>query len=115
MAMQRLVLTDADSGIHLNPGELGPSNSPALPGTSNWSIRWRTLRGGTSEGVDVVELDNGPLSLAILPTRGMGIWKGRYHELPLAWKSPVERPVHPAFVNQLDRGGIGWLHGLPGA
>jgi hypothetical protein len=112
MAMQRLVLTDTDSGIHLNPGELGPSNSPPWPGTSNWSIRWRTLRGGTSEGVDVVELDNGALSLAILPTRGMGIWKGRYHDLPLEWKSPVERPVHPAFVNQLDRGGIGWLHGF---
>ena len=112
MAMQRLVLTDADSGIHLNPGELAPSNSPPLSGSSSWSIRWRTLRGGTSEGVEVVELDNGSLSLTILPTRGMGIWKGRYHELPLEWKSPVERPVHPAFVNQLDRGGIGWLHGF---
>ena len=112
MAIQTLVLTDADSGVHLDHGELRPSSRLNLAGSANWSIRWRTLRGGVSEGVDVVELDNGDLSLSILPTRGMGIWKGRYHDLPLEWKSPVERPVHPAYVNQLDRGGIGWLHGF---
>ena len=112
MTIQTLVLTDADSGVHLDHGELRPNGLMELPGSSNWSIRWRTLRGGVSEGVDVVELDNGHLSLSILPTRGMGIWKGRYHDLPLEWKSPVERPVHPSFVNQLDRGGLGWLHGF---
>jgi galactose mutarotase-like enzyme len=112
MTIQTLVLTDADAGIHLDHGELGPNSLLDLRESPNWSIRWRTLRGGVSEGVDVVELDNGQLSLSILPTRGMGIWKGRFHDLPLEWKSPVERPVHPAFVNQLDRGGIGWLHGF---
>ena len=112
MTIQTIVLTDADSGIHLDHGELGPGGLLNLEGATNWSVRWRTLRGGVSEGVDVVELNNGQLSLSILPTRGMGIWKGRYHDLPLEWKSPVERPVHPAFVNQLDRGGIGWLHGF---
>ena len=112
MATQTLVLTDVDSGVHLDHGELLPNSSLDLPGSSRWSIRWRTMRGGLSDRVDVVELDNGKLSLSILPTRGMGIWKGRYNELPLEWKSPVERPVHPSFVNQLDRGGIGWLHGF---
>ena len=112
MTVQTLVLTDTDAGVHLDAGELRPSSLLDLPGSPNWSIRWRTLRGGLSEGVDVVELDNGDLSISLLPTRGMGIWKGRFHDLPLEWKSPVERPVHPAFVNQLDRGGVGWLHGF---
>ena len=112
MTIQTILLTDADSGIHLDHGELRSNERLDLSGSPNWSIRWRTLRGGLSEGVDVVELDNGHLSLSILPTRGMGIWKGRFHDLPLGWKSPVERPVHPAFVNRLDRGGIGWLHGF---
>ena len=112
MTIQSLVLTDSDAGIHLDQGELRPNHSLRLSGSDEWSIRWRTLRGGVSEGVDVVELDNGDLTLSILPTRGMGIWKGRYHDLPLEWKSPVQRPVHPLYVNQLDRGGIGWLHGF---
>ncbi|WP_373651642.1 aldose 1-epimerase family protein [Schlesneria sp. DSM 10557] len=112
MTIQTLVLTDADAGVHLDHGELRPNNTMDLRGSPHWSIRWRTLRGGVSDGVDVVELDNGHLSLCILPTRGMGIWKGRFNDLPLEWKSPVERPVHPKFVNQLDRGGIGWLHGF---
>ena len=112
MTIQTLVLTDADSGIHLDHGELGPSSRLDLKGSPNWSIRWRRLRGGLSEGVDVVEVNNGHLSLSILPTRGMGIWKGQYHDLPLEWKSPVERPVHPAYVDLHDRGGIGWLHGF---
>jgi hypothetical protein len=30
----------------------------------------------------------------------------------LSWKSPVALPVHPAFVNAQDRGGIGWLAGF---
>ena len=36
-----------------------------------------TLRGGVSDGVDVVEVHNGRLSLALLPTRGLGLWKGK--------------------------------------
>lgn len=70
------------------------------------------LHGGLSDGVDVIWLDNGCTKLAILPTRGMGIWKGSVAGIPLQWKSPVERPVHPAFVDQMRRGGIGWLDGF---
>jgi len=64
------------------------------------------------EGVDVVEINNGKLSFAVLPTRGMGIWKGRCGDIKLGWDSPVKDPVNPAFVNQLERGGIGWLKGF---
>ncbi|MBC8115117.1 MAG: aldose 1-epimerase family protein [Candidatus Saccharimonas sp.] len=112
MAVSSLLLTDVDSGIHRERGELRPSAELTLAGSPDWSIRWQTLRGGVSDGVSVVELNSGGLSLSVLPTRGMGIWKGRFHDLPLEWKSPVERPVHPAFVNLQDRGGLGWLHGF---
>src|ERR1051326_7808043 len=91
--------------------EIGPNNVPELPG-DDWAIRKQTLHGGVREGVEVIELNNGPLSLSILPTRGMGIWKGNFRGLHLGWNAPVVGPVHPKFVNLADRGGIGWLAGF---
>lgn len=78
----------------------------------DWSIRKRTLRGGLRDGIDLVEVANGPLHFSILPTRGMGLWRGNYRGLPLGWKAPLEGPVHPKFVPISDRGGIGWLAGF---
>lgn len=112
MAASSFVLTDVDAGIHSERGEIVSSGALRLSGSDAWSVRWKTLRGGVSEGIQVVELDNGRLSLAVLPTRGMGIWKGRLGDLPLEWKSPVERPVHPSLVNLHNRGGLGWLDGF---
>ena len=79
---------------------------------SNWSVRSYTLRGGLQEGVQVVEVNNGKLTFAILPTRGMGIWKGQCGDITLGWDSPVKDPVNPAFINLQDRGGLGWLKGF---
>ena len=88
------------------------SRSLALGAGQPWSVETRTLRGGTQEGVDVVSIDNGCFRFAVLPTRGMGLWKGRCGEVALGWDSPVRRPVHPAFVAALENGGIGWLRGF---
>lgn len=79
---------------------------------TNWSVNSYTLRGGLQEGVQVVEINNGKLSFAVLPTRGMGIWKGQCGEVALGWDSPVKDPVNPAFINLQDRGGLGWLKGF---
>lgn len=79
---------------------------------SDWSIQTRTLRGGCQEGVDVVRIDNGKLSFVVIPTRGMGIWKGQCGEIDLGWDSPVKDPVHPAHVQSLENGGLGWLRGF---
>ena len=79
---------------------------------SAWSVKTYTLRGGLQDGVDVVEIQNGKFCFAVLPTRGMGIWKGRYGDRPLGWDSPVKDPVNPAFINQQERGGLGWLKGF---
>ncbi len=96
--------TDA---IDLNPAGLG------LPADPAWSVTKRTLRGGRRDRVDLIRLDNGALSVDILPTRGMGLWRGRFRGDPLGWKSPVvDGPVHPAFVHPADRGGLGWLDGF---
>lgn len=79
---------------------------------TNWSVKSYTLRGGLQEGVQVVEINNGKLSFAVLPTRGMGIWKGQCGDISIGWDSPVKDPVNPAFINLEERGGLGWLKGF---
>ena len=98
------VWTDA---FELNADVVGPAGGPA------WSVTKRTLRGGRRQGVDLIRLDNGDLSMAIVPTRGMGLWRGRYRGDEIGWSSPVlDGPVNPAFVHLTDRGGLGWLDGF---
>ncbi len=88
-------------------------NLKAEPGAaSQWSVRSHTLRGGLQEGVQVVEIHNGKLHFAVLPTRGMGIWKAACGDVSLGWDSPVKDPVNPAHINLEERGGLGWLKGF---
>src|SRR5580704_13406615 len=112
MSNKSAVLTDLAESVWLDAFELRESADLRLRGSSDWSIRKRTLRGGVSDGVDVVELNNGMLSVSILPTRGMGLWRGRYREVEIGWNSPVKQPVNPAFVDLSDRNGLGWLAGF---
>lgn len=103
------ILTDTDRGIwveSLSP-DLGLPDAPGAP-----FIRKRTLHGGLSDGVDVIEVNNGALSFTVVPTRGMGLWRGNYHGLPLGWQAPVRGPIHPKFVHASERGGLGWLAGF---
>jgi hypothetical protein len=76
------------------------------------SIDMKRLQGGMSDGVDVVTLNNGRLQLKLLPTRGMGVWKGEVDGVPVQWNSPVQRPVHPTWVDPMRLGGIGWVDGF---
>jgi hypothetical protein len=112
MSHRTTVLTDTLEGIHHETFRIDARDGLELPGSSDWSISQRTLRGGRSAGVDVIDLDNGALAISILPTRGMGLWRGRYRDIELGWKSPVTMPVHPGFVDLQDRNGIGWLGGF---
>lgn len=104
-------VTDTSSGINVPSFQIDGNDLPNVSDT-RWRIVKYTLRGGLSEGIDVIEVDNGNLSYAILPTRGMGIWRGWYRDLTLGWDSPVKDPVHPAFIDLSDRGGLGWLKGF---
>jgi hypothetical protein len=98
-------LLNVDQGIHDTRSRISRADNSAF-------VSMRRLAGGLSDGVDVVTLNNGRLSLQLLPTRGMGVWKGEVDGVPLRWNSPVERPVNPAFVDPMRRGGIGWLDGF---
>jgi hypothetical protein len=104
-------LTDVLGDVWLDSFSVG-NDSLRLPTPHDWSIRKSTLRGGLRDGVDVVEVHNGALSYTILPTRGMGLWRGEYRGNYLGWRSPVLGPVHPKFVELNDRGGLGWLAGF---
>lgn len=110
--MPSYVLTDVDEGIFREEWVLDCQSGPQLEGSDDWSISKYTLRGGLSDGVDVVTLDNGALSMSVLPTRGMGLWRGDYGDIPIEWLSPVARPVNPQFVNLQERSGLGWLNGF---
>lgn len=92
--------------------ELGSEHGPRLEGADDWHVELRRMRGGLSDGIDVVTLNNGALEIDVLPTRGMGIWKGDCNGLRLGWDSPVALPVHPAWVNLESRDRLGWLDGF---
>ncbi len=104
-------LTDVRGDVWLDNFAVG-NDALRLPTPHDWSIRKRTLRGGLRDGVDLVEVHNGALSFSVLPTRGMGLWRGDFHGLPLGWRSPASGPVHPRHVELADRGGLGWLAGF---
>src|SRR4051794_14467937 len=38
-----------------------------------WSVLLKLQRGGKSEGVQLLTLDNGKMQIVLIPTRGMGI------------------------------------------
>jgi hypothetical protein len=112
--MQRFkswTLTDVVHDVWLDSFETG-SERLELSSARGWSIRKRTLHGGLREGVDIIDVDNGALSFSVVPTRGMGLWRGRYHGLPLGWRAPLHGPVHPRHVELASRGGLGWLAGF---
>jgi hypothetical protein len=112
MPRQNWVLTDVSNRIWRDRFSISGGEGLKLAGSDAWSVSKSTFRGGVSEGVDVVDLNNGRLSVSILPTRGMGLWRGKCDGLELGWRSPVAFPVHPAFVNLIDRDGAGWLSGF---
>lgn len=110
MTEKKWILTDVDNQVWLEKFSASPSDVGLnAPGAG---ITRKVFQGGLADGVDLIEINNGKLSVSILPTRGMGLWKGSYNGLFLGWNSPVKGPVNPAYVNQVDRGGLGWLTGF---
>tara|TARA_Y100000588_G_scaffold81085_1_gene85186 strand:- start:1442 stop:2671 length:1230 start_codon:yes stop_codon:yes gene_type:complete len=107
----RTVLTDAETGIDRKSFSVDHEELD-LGVSDAWRVVKYRLHGGLQEGVDVVEVFNGVLGFAVLPTRGMSILRGWYRDLDLGWDSPVKDPVHPAYVDLNDRGGLGWLKGF---
>jgi hypothetical protein len=104
-------LTDVANDVWLDSFAVG-NDSLRLATPHDWSLRKRTLRGGLRDGIDLIEVHNGALSFSIIPTRGMGLWRGEYRGNYLGWRSPVAGPVHPHFVRLSEQAGLGWLTGF---
>lgn len=114
MAARSWTLTDVQSDQHVEHFCIGPGDVDA---NLQWfRVQKRTLRGGLRDGVEIVDVEAGGLRLRVVPTRGMGIWKGLcddgQEDVRLGWQSPVLGPVHPRFVPQDEASGIGWLSGF---
>jgi len=105
------VLTDVSSNLYVERYEVGSENLVGYDGPA-WRVSKFALKGGKQHGVDVVELDNGHMTVVVVPTRGMGILEARAAGVRLGWESPVRRPVHPAYVDEEARGMLGWLEGF---
>lgn len=110
--MPTFVLTDTahDVWVETFAGSGAEIGLPDRPGVR---VEKRTLRGGRRHGVDLIRVDNGALSFAVVPTRGMGLWEARLGGDRVGWRPPVaDGPVNPAFVELESRGGLGWLKGF---
>src|SRR5262249_48095240 len=91
------VLTDAASNVRLDRFRVA-NDALRLATPHDWSLSKHTLRGGLRDGVDLIEVHNGALAFSVLPSRGMGLWRGEFRGNFLGWRSPVAGPVHPKFV-----------------
>jgi hypothetical protein len=108
MAQQSTVLVDRHSGL---PWREGWSLSGSSQG-KKYAVQSKTYRGGLSEGVWSLEVDNGAWRIEILPTRGMSLAGIECGEVRLGWRSPVVGPVHPQYVPLAEPSGLGWLDGF---
>ena len=106
--MREWTLCDHAAGVWVEAVDLGPAEL-GMPGCR---VAKRRLRGGLSDGVDLIQVTCGELDFAVLPTRGMGLWRGTFRGLDLGWQAPVRGPVHPSYVVSGERGGLGWLRGF---
>lgn len=110
MSQNRWTLIDPRAEAETAPFHISQQGVAGIAGP--FSVEMRRLRGGPSDGVDLIEIDNGTCRIALLPTRGMGIWKAWRGDWEIGWRSPVRGPVHPQFVPLWDPRGLGWLSGF---
>lgn len=104
--------------FHLyGPGHVVDAVPTELPGEI------RTARGvlklhrqrfeeGPSAGVELLQISGERAGCALLPTRGMGIWRAWAGDFPFGWRSPVHGPIHPSLVPLAEPSGLGWLSGF---
>jgi len=110
MAEKRWTLTDVVREIYTDQISLGPGDVAGSP--DGWRVVKQTLRGGLRDRVDVISVQNGIFQFVVVPTRGMGLWRGKCEHLEIGWHSPVRGPVHPGLVPLEEPSGFGWLAGF---
>ncbi len=107
----RYVLTSVDQNIDVGDWQIGGRETGIAPDV-RWSVRRQRLHGGKQDGVDLIVIDNGRMTITLVPTRGMGILRVVSGDMRLGWDSPVREIVHPKYMNLEARGGLGWLEGF---
>ena len=66
MATKTWTLTDTKNGIYIDSLAIVPGD---VEGTADgYSIRKRRLTGGPSDGVDVIDIDNGSFRFSVIST-----------------------------------------------
>lgn len=75
-------------------------------------LRFVRLTDGPRSGVEVLEIATGNFRTAILPTRGMSLWKAWCDDWEIGWQSPVAGPIHPSLIRIDEPSGLGWLDGF---
>jgi hypothetical protein len=105
------VLMDAWSNVYREDYVLTSDNFIGYVGPE-WRIARYTLKGGKQHGVDLLEIDNGSMTVVLVPTRGMGVLEAFTDDMVMGWESPVKQVVHPAYVQEEAAGGLGWLRGF---
>ncbi|MCC5869066.1 MAG: aldose 1-epimerase family protein [Gammaproteobacteria bacterium] len=107
MARRSKLLADTTEGIYEDHFVMEGQTQSA-----GYRVEKRRLRGGQSDGVDIIRVSHGDFGFEVVPTRGMGIRYGWVGPTRIGWDAPVPGPVHPAFVPLSDAGGTGWLCGF---
>jgi hypothetical protein len=107
-----IVLTDATRNVSIKEWKISSQDVGGDWAKSSWSLAKRVLAGGRQDGVEVIEVDNGAMTITVVPTRGFQVWAANAGNVRLGWDSPVKEIVHPQFVNLTERGGLGWLNGF---
>lgn len=90
----------------------GKAKSHVIKEGKGWKVTKKVLWGGKSDGVVLITIDNGPMQITVVPTRGMNIYEVKSKDIRLGWNSPVEGVVHPKYIDLESRGGLGWLEGF---
>ena len=107
----RYLLTSVEQNVDLENWQI-TARDTGIAADIPWSVRRQRLHGGKQDGVDLIVVDNGRLTITLVPTRGMGILRVVMGDLRLGWDSPVREVVHPKYINLESRGGLGWLEGF---
>lgn len=98
------ILTDTENGV-----EVGNWKTTG----QNYTIEQKVLHGGKQEGSKVITITSPTgLTIALSPTRGMGLLHAEGKGVRLGWNSPVKEVVNPAYINLESRNGLGWLEGF---
>ena len=110
MAANKWTLIGGEDGKVIDT--LSMSGADIRHAAAHCQIDYRPLHGGRQEGLHQLTIDNGAIRLALLPERGMGLWKAWAGETEIGWQSPVDGPVHPQWVPLHEPSGLGWLEGF---